>query len=59
MKVVFKQEIVVTKQNWEEFTGGVLRDLDWSNVFAAGGSVLACLAPGGLDWAKVRQLNRI
>ncbi|KAJ1558277.1 hypothetical protein HK405_014031, partial [Cladochytrium tenue] len=31
--------------NWRAFTGGCLHGLDWSNVFAAGGSVLACVQP--------------
>lgn len=29
--------------NWDIFTGGLLRDMDWSNVVAAGGAVLACV----------------
>jgi hypothetical protein len=29
--------------NWNIFTGGLLRDMDWNNVVAAGGAVLACL----------------
>ncbi|TFK24224.1 ankyrin repeat protein [Coprinopsis marcescibilis] len=34
------------KKNWAIFTEGSLSQLtDWSNVVAAGGSVLACLAP--------------
>ena len=31
--------------SWEVFSEGQLRYLDWSNVFAAGGSVAGCLAP--------------
>eukprot|EP00029_Vermamoeba_vermiformis_P008145 TRINITY_DN3729_c0_g1_i1.p1 TRINITY_DN3729_c0_g1~~TRINITY_DN3729_c0_g1_i1.p1 ORF type:complete len:791 (+),score=142.54 TRINITY_DN3729_c0_g1_i1:156-2528(+) len=31
------------KKNWSEFTYGLLDELDWSNCFAAGGSVLASL----------------
>ncbi|KAJ3033317.1 hypothetical protein HDV00_006507 [Rhizophlyctis rosea] len=31
--------------NWRIFTEGSLQFLDWTNIFAAGGSVLACLAP--------------
>ena len=34
------------KSQWSIFTEGALSQLtDWSNVFAAGGSVLACLSP--------------
>ncbi|KAG7089908.1 hypothetical protein E1B28_011541 [Marasmius oreades] len=34
------------KKNWSVFTEGSLSQLsDWSNVVAAGGSVLACLSP--------------
>jgi hypothetical protein len=33
------------KSNFDLFTEGALRYLDWSNVFVAGGSVLACLMP--------------
>ncbi|CAJ0829388.1 15258_t:CDS:10 [Entrophospora sp. SA101] len=32
-------------RNWKLFTEGSLADIDWSNVFAAGGSVLSCLLP--------------
>ncbi|CAG8440942.1 1066_t:CDS:10 [Ambispora gerdemannii] len=32
-------------RNWHLLTEGTLDGLDWSNVFAAGGSVLACLLP--------------
>ena len=32
-------------QNWSIFTEGSLSLLDWNNVIAAGGSVLACLLP--------------
>ncbi|KAJ3294904.1 hypothetical protein HK104_003182 [Borealophlyctis nickersoniae] len=31
--------------NWRMFTEGSLQFLDWSNIFAAGGSILGCLAP--------------
>ncbi len=39
-------------ENWSVFTQNLLRGLDWSNVFAAGGAVLACatttaVAPAG------------
>lgn len=33
-------------RNFNLFTLGPLRHIDWSNVFAAGGSVLACLTTG-------------
>src|SRR2546423_1787298 len=32
--------------NFDIFTEGQLLQLDWNNVFVAGGSVLACLLPG-------------
>jgi hypothetical protein len=31
------------QRNLHDFTGGVLRLIDWSNVFAAGGAVAACM----------------
>ncbi|KAE8220602.1 hypothetical protein CF319_g5897 [Tilletia indica] len=31
------------RKNFDNFGGSVLKDLDWSNVGVAGGSVLACL----------------
>ncbi|KAJ3343037.1 hypothetical protein HDU93_000207 [Gonapodya sp. JEL0774] len=31
--------------NWRTFTEGSLQYLDWSNIFAAGGAVQACLSP--------------
>lgn len=41
------ERVVVDRQsfqrNYELFTENLLRDLDWSSVFAAGGSALACL----------------
>lgn len=30
------------KKNWDEFSGGLLDGLDWTNLLAAGGSVVAC-----------------
>jgi len=30
-------------RNWDIFTNGIFKDLDWANVVAAGGAVLACL----------------
>ncbi|CAB4474476.1 ankyrin [Rhizophagus irregularis] len=32
-------------KNWRLFTESSLLELDWSNVFAAGGAVLSCLLP--------------
>ena|SRR3990167_2074033 len=29
---------------WESFTCGMFKGMDWNNVFAAGGAVLACLS---------------
>lgn len=31
------------KEQWDAFTCLMFQDLDWNNVFAAGGSVLASL----------------
>ncbi|KAJ1549516.1 hypothetical protein HK405_014679 [Cladochytrium tenue] len=47
-------EIAMTDQtnfilNWRSLTDGSLHGLDWSNVFAAGGSILACLQPAATD----------
>jgi hypothetical protein len=40
------QDLEEFKKNWSIFTENSLSQLlDWSNVVAAGGSVLACLAP--------------
>jgi hypothetical protein len=30
-------------ERWFELTGGIFEHVDWSNLFAAGGSVLHCL----------------
>lgn len=32
--------------NWRLLTNGILDGIDWSNVLAAGGAVLACVLPG-------------
>ncbi|KAH3732670.1 ankyrin repeat protein [Pelomyxa schiedti] len=45
------------QQNWEEFTSGVLTGLSWSNVFAAGGSVLACIQPDGMAHARSSDID--
>mmetsp|Transcript_11094 Transcript_11094/g.16738 ORF Transcript_11094/g.16738 Transcript_11094/m.16738 type:complete len:725 (-) Transcript_11094:141-2315(-) len=34
-------------RKWEEFTSGSLKGMDWSNTFAAGGSVIRCLDLAG------------
>lgn len=34
--------------NWEAFTKGMFKGLDWTNIFIAGGAVLACLQPDGM-----------
>jgi len=34
------------QRNWALLTNGLLDGMDWTNVVAAGGSVLACLLPG-------------
>jgi len=44
------------KKNWAVFTEGSLGQLlDWSNVVAAGGSVLSCLAPLSEQASKSRR----
>ena len=46
------------KKNWSVFTEGSLSQLiDWNNVVAAGGAVLACLAP--LDEAAKKSKRSI
>ena len=42
------------KKNWSIFTEGSLSLVDWNNVVAAGGAVLACLTPLDKD-AKVSK----
>ena len=37
----------VYNAKWDEFTSGVLKGLDWSNTFAAGGAVIRCLDLAG------------
>ncbi|KAJ3167490.1 hypothetical protein HK101_011769 [Irineochytrium annulatum] len=44
--IVDRDEFLV---NWRIFTENMLQDMDWSNVFAAGGSVTGCLAPVPAD----------
>ena len=34
------------QENWNLFTQGMFKDMDWNNVVIAGGSVLGCLLPG-------------
>ena len=48
------------KGNWSIFTEGSLSQLtDWTNVIAAGGSVLACLTPlSDADKASKRAVRR-
>ena len=48
------------KRNWSIFSEGSLSQLtDWSNVIAAGGSVLACLAPlSDADKASKRAIRK-
>lgn len=31
------------RDNWQRFTQGLFQGLNWNNVFAAGGAVLACI----------------
>jgi hypothetical protein len=41
--IVTKDEFM---KNWEILTNGQFKGLDWSNLFVAGGCILACLFPG-------------
>ena len=45
--------------NWDIFTGGLLRDMDWSNVVAAGGAVLACVKSTIPEDMKKREIMDI
>ena len=49
------------KKNWSIFTEGSLNQLtDWSNVIAAGGSVLACLTPlSEADKVSKRSIRKL
>jgi hypothetical protein len=45
-------------KNWDIFTNGALKDLDWKNVVAAGGAVLACLkSTARQDWTNIQRMN--
>jgi len=45
-------------QRWRNFTNGLFDDaFDWTNVFAAGGSVLGCLALEGSD-VSAKEVKR-
>ncbi|KAF9530942.1 hypothetical protein CPB83DRAFT_904927 [Crepidotus variabilis] len=47
------------KKNWSIFSEGSLSQLlDWNNVVAAGGSVLACLAPLDEEHKKSKRATR-
>jgi hypothetical protein len=47
------------KKNWAIFTeGSLLQLLDWNNVIAAGGSVLACLSPLDEEHKKSKRAIR-
>eukprot|EP00004_Rigifila_ramosa_P006668 TRINITY_DN1758_c0_g1_i12.p1 TRINITY_DN1758_c0_g1~~TRINITY_DN1758_c0_g1_i12.p1 ORF type:complete len:903 (+),score=178.72 TRINITY_DN1758_c0_g1_i12:636-3344(+) len=54
------ESLEVFRHNWDLFTCGLLRGLNWRNVFAAGGCVLACLKRGVMesqpfkDWLNQR-----
>lgn len=39
-------------RNFHLFTENQLRDIEWSNIFVAGGSILACLTPIPADHDK-------
>ncbi|KAL0578903.1 hypothetical protein V5O48_003094 [Marasmius crinis-equi] len=42
-KILVQPSQAAFDSSWSQMTGGVLQGLDWSNVFAAGGSVLGAL----------------
>lgn len=44
LPTVVSQETFLS--NWRLLTNGILDGMDWSNVLAAGGAVLACALPG-------------
>jgi len=54
--VVSKAEF---QNNFDTFTEGMLRNLNWDNVFAAGGSILAALLPLPEKAAASRQTKRL
>ncbi|KAG2375123.1 hypothetical protein C9374_010127 [Naegleria lovaniensis] len=43
---VVVESLEAFKQSWSGFTNGLLQGLNYDNVFAAGGSVLACILDG-------------
>ena len=46
-----QQSIVSSNEffdNWNLFTQGMFKDINWNNVVVAGGSVLGCLLPGNI-----------
>jgi hypothetical protein len=44
--------------NLDAFTGGSLSQLDWKNIVAAGGSVLACLTPRSDEEPRTAHYSR-
>ena len=45
-------------KNWDIFTNGLLKHLDWTNVVAAGGAVLACLkSTARQDSTNLQRMN--
>eukprot|EP00927_Polykrikos_kofoidii_P043731 TRINITY_DN37814_c0_g1_i1.p1 TRINITY_DN37814_c0_g1~~TRINITY_DN37814_c0_g1_i1.p1 ORF type:complete len:1871 (-),score=397.34 TRINITY_DN37814_c0_g1_i1:75-5687(-) len=46
------------KENFDIFTEGLLKDLNWDNLFVAGGSVLAALSPLPAQHNGTRQQKR-
>jgi hypothetical protein len=61
--VVIGQSAIVTsdqfQKNFTELTRGVFKGLDWKNVIAAGGSVLAALQPGDRSSFNVRGVKHL
>ncbi|KAI0030398.1 hypothetical protein K488DRAFT_87813 [Vararia minispora EC-137] len=53
------EDLDAFKKNWSIFTEGSLSQLsDWNNVVAAGGSVMACLAPLPADAKESKRTMR-
>ena len=51
-------DLATFKQRFDLFTSGQLDGLDWSNVFVAGGAVLAALSPIPDEYAVSKRKMR-
>jgi hypothetical protein len=54
--------VIVERKTFEEnfriFTEGLLDDLNWDNVFCAGGAVAACLSPIPVEFRETKKKKR-